>query len=73
MPRKRDLTRSPWMRRYMFPSLPWSPWQPEAERLATPEEVRWTLRGEPRTRRAFAMPHPADFPGGLPDPPEYPR
>jgi hypothetical protein len=32
----------------------------------------WELRGEQRTRETFAQPHPADFPGGLDLPREYP-
>ena len=27
------------------------------------ERRRWTLRGEPRTRETFGLPHPDDFPG----------
>jgi len=27
------------------------------------ERKRWTLRGEPRTRATFGLPHPDDFPG----------
>lgn len=42
-------------------------------RELTHEETRWTLRGQPRTRATFSQPHPADFPGGLPQPPEYPE
>lgn len=36
------------------------------------EIERWNVRGEPRTRATFSQPHPADFPGGLPIPPECP-
>ena len=32
------------------------------------EEVMWSVRGEPRTRATFGLPHPLDFPGGLPLP-----
>lgn len=32
------------------------------------EEVTWNVRGEPRTRATFGLPHPMDFPGGLPLP-----
>jgi len=28
------------------------------------EHVRWELRGEPRTRETFALPHPDDYTGG---------
>lgn len=48
------------------------PAPPPRERELTPEELTWNVRGEPRTRATFAAPHPADFPGGLPVPPECP-
>lgn len=32
----------------------------------------WSVRGEPRSREHFGDPHPDDFPGGLPLPPETP-
>lgn len=83
------MTRSnrPWLRivkdqptpgqlRQMFPQLPWSDLgEREATSSFAPtiEAVRWELRGEPRTRATFSQPHPADFPGGLPQPPEYPE
>jgi len=38
-----------------------------------PELVRWSVRGDLRRREEFGRPHPADFPGGLPLPPECPR
>lgn len=41
-------------------------------RALTQEEITWNVRGEPRTRATFSQPHPADFPGGLPIPPECP-
>ena len=34
---------------------------------------RWAVRDQPRTRATFGLPHPDDFPGGLPLPAEYPR
>lgn len=79
------MTRPRWLRvvrdqptpgqlRQMFPQLPWSDLTiPDASgQFLTHEETRWSLRGEPRTRATFHLPHPADFPGGLPKPPEYP-
>jgi hypothetical protein len=45
---------------------------PALERELTPEELTWSVRGEPRTRETFSAPHPLDFPGGLPIPPECP-
>lgn len=45
---------------------------PPRERELTPEERTWNVRGEPRTRRTFSAPHPLDFPGGLPIPPDCP-
>ena len=42
------------------------------ERSLTQEEITWNVRGEPRTRATFGQPHPGDFPGGLPIPPECP-
>lgn len=41
-------------------------------RVSRQELVTWSVRGEPRTRGHFAGPHPGDFPGGLPLPPDYP-
>ena len=35
------------------------------------ERRMWTLRGQERSRRRFADPHPDDFKGGLPTPAEY--
>lgn len=32
--------------------------------LAELEALRWELRGEPRTRETFGLPHPDDYPGG---------
>lgn len=71
---------TPGQLRQMFPSLPWSSLEDApGSRLSNGpgvpdfERTRWELRGEPRTRATFAAPHPADFPGGLPDPPEYPE
>lgn len=64
---------SPALRRYMWPGLPWNRGQRDpATPPPTPEQQRWTVRDEPRTRAEFAAPHPGDFPGGLPTPPEYP-
>ena len=64
--------RSPWLLRYMFPQLPLPlPARAPARKL-TEEEERWSLRGETRTRKTFAAPHPGDFKGGLPLPGEYP-
>ena len=37
--------------------------QHDAARLTETEARRWTLRGEPRTRETFGLPHPDDFPG----------
>jgi hypothetical protein len=37
-----------------------------------PEHIRWSVRGEPRHRRSFGLPHPGDFRGGLPTPREFP-
>lgn len=37
------------------------------------EAERWNVRGTPRSRETFGLPHPGDFPGGLPIPPECPR
>lgn len=37
-----------------------------------PEETRWSVRGEPRTRAIFADSHPDDFPGSLSVPADYP-
>lgn len=31
-------------------------------------EPMWMVRGEPRTRETFGLPHPMDFAGGLPIP-----
>jgi len=45
---------------------------PERTRELTPEELTWNVRGEPRARDTFGQPHPLDFPGGLPIPPECP-
>jgi len=45
---------------------------PQRTRELTPEELTWNVRGEPRTRDTFGQPHPLDFPGGLPIPPECP-
>lgn len=45
---------------------------PPPPREPTAEEARWSVRGEPRTRARFADPHPRDFPGGLPIPPDCP-
>lgn len=45
---------------------------PAVERELTPEELTWSVRGEARTRATFSAPHPLDFPGGLPIPPECP-
>lgn len=44
------------------------------EKLAEnmPPDPMWSVRGEPRSREHFADPHPGDFPGGLPLPPETP-
>jgi hypothetical protein len=50
---------------------------PDRQAPAVPEPpaelVRWMVRGEPRRREEFGFPHPGDFPGGLPLPPEYPH
>lgn len=54
----------------MFPQLRFR--HPQTRRVLTLEERRWTVRDQPRTRATFALPHPADFPGGLPLPGEYP-
>lgn len=59
--------------RWMFPQLNITPPEPPPRRELTPEERMWSLRGEPRTRATFGLPHPQDFPGGLPLPGEYPR
>jgi hypothetical protein len=32
--------------------------------LAELEALRWELRGEPRTRETFGLPHPDDYMGG---------
>jgi hypothetical protein len=32
--------------------------------LAELKALRWELRGEPRTRETFGLPHPDDYPGG---------
>jgi len=45
---------------------------PPRERELTADEIRWNVRGEPRTKGTFANPHPLDFRGGLPVPPECP-
>ena len=37
-----------------------------------PDEIRWSVRGQPRHRGTFADPHPDDFRGGLPSPAEFP-
>lgn len=60
--------------RWMFPQLKMrTDDSPASSRPLTLEERRWTVRDQPRTRATFALPHPADFPGGLPAPSEYPR
>lgn len=53
---------------YLWPQLARRP-QPAPQ--ASQHDPRWELRGQPRTRETFAHPHPGDFPGGLPIPPEY--
>lgn len=63
--------RSPYLLRYMFPGLLPPVREPAAPEL-TGEQVRWSVRGEPRTRATFGQPHPGDFPGGLPLPGDYP-
>jgi hypothetical protein len=57
---------------YLWPQL-----KPEKPADNMPRNIpgydpRWSVRGEPRTRATFGQPHPADFPGGLPLPREYP-
>jgi hypothetical protein len=37
-----------------------------------PEQVQWAVRGEPRHRRSFGLPHPGDFIGTGHRPAEYP-
>jgi hypothetical protein len=63
--------RSPWLLRYKFPQLRLPLPRSTALRLSQ-AEVTWSVRGEPRTRETFGRPHPDDFPGGLPLPPEFP-
>lgn len=69
--------------RWMFPQLKEvMPDEPATQRgLQVPnvpasahvtEARRWNVRGEPRTRATFGLPHPDDFQGGLPQPREYP-
>lgn len=71
---------TPGQLRQMFPQLPWSSLDPVAQipgngatGLHPSGDPRWELRGSARTRATFAQPHPADFTGGLPQPPEYPE
>ncbi len=37
--------------------------QHDAVRLVSDDALRWTVRGERRTRQTFARPHPDDFRG----------
>jgi hypothetical protein len=37
-----------------------------------PEQIRWAVRGEPRHRRSFRLPHAGDFIGTGQTPREYP-
>jgi hypothetical protein len=64
--------RSPWLLRYMFPQLGLLPPRRQAGPRVTQQQIMWSVRGEPRTRQTFADPHPLDYPGGLPQPAEYP-
>ena len=68
----RARARSPWLLRYMYPQLN-LPLPKKNAIPVTQEEITWSVRGEPRTRATFGDPHPGDFPGGLPLPPECPH
>jgi len=57
---------------YLWPQLAHGRSLPAAAE-PTADELRWSVRGELRTRETFGLPHPADYRGGpvpwLPVPP----